>query len=214
MSNCPNLEVVTMAGLKQITDTVALAIAHCCPKMQHLSFRNCEVTDLGICELAAHCSQLSLLAVAGVHSLTDKSIIAIAEHCPYLEDLYISGCEKITKQAVTYLKVTTEISQWLYYLFSYYQPRPRSPTGDLGDIAGWNCKQLCQGGKPDTGRLNTDVCLCGSTRTSGCVVGLRRHIEYYHYYYLALPSIILILLFESVHVLVTYKESLPHTRVA
>ena len=31
-----------------------------------------------------------------------------------------------------------------------HQPRPQSPTGDLGDIAGQNGKRLCQGGKPGT----------------------------------------------------------------
>ena len=105
VSNCPSLEVVTTAGLKGITDTVALTLARRCPEIQHVSFRNCDVTDLGICEMAAGCRQLSLLAVAGVHCLTDKSIMALAEHCPHLEELYISGCDKITKQAVTYLKV-------------------------------------------------------------------------------------------------------------
>ena len=35
---------------------------------------------------------------------------------------------------------------------------------------GQNGKRLCQGGKPGTGKLNTNVCLCGSTHTSGCVV--------------------------------------------
>ena len=105
VSNCCNLEVVTMAGLKGVTDTVALAVARRCPEIQHISFRNCDLTDLGICEMAAGCPQLCLLAVAGVHALTDKSIMALAEHCPHLEELYISGCDKITKQAVTYLKV-------------------------------------------------------------------------------------------------------------
>ena len=36
------------------------------------------------------------------------------------------------------------------------QPRPHSPTGDLGEIAGVNgqhSKGMCQGGKPDTGKL-------------------------------------------------------------
>ena len=105
MSNCPSLEVVTMAGLKGITDTVALTLAHSCPDIQHVSFRNCDVTDVGICEMASGCPLLTLLAVAGVHCLTDKSIMALAEHCSHLEELYISGCDKITKQAVTYLKV-------------------------------------------------------------------------------------------------------------
>ena len=29
---------------------------------------------------------------------------------------------------------------------------------------------MCQGGKPDTGKLYTDACLCYSTHTNGCVV--------------------------------------------
>ena len=53
-----------------------------------------------------------------------------------------------------------------YYLSS-------SPTGDLGEIAGvhgQNSEGMCQGGKPGTGKLYTDVCLCCSAHTSGCVV--------------------------------------------
>ena len=48
-----------------------------------------------------------------------------------------------------------------------------SPTGDLGKIAGvngQNSEGMCQGGKPGTGKLYTDVCLCCSAHTSGCVV--------------------------------------------
>ena len=53
------------------------------------------------------------------------------------------------------------------------QPRPHSPTGDLGKIAGvnrQNSEGMCQGGKPGTGKLYTDVCLCCSAHTSGCMV--------------------------------------------
>ena len=53
------------------------------------------------------------------------------------------------------------------------QPRPHSPTGDLGEIAGingQNSEGMCQGGKPGTGKLYTEVCLCCSAHTSGCVV--------------------------------------------
>ena len=41
------------------------------------------------------------------------------------------------------------------------QRRPHSPTGDLGEMAGvngQNSKGMCQGGKPGTGKLYTDVC--------------------------------------------------------
>ena len=40
------------------------------------------------------------------------------------------------------------------------QPRPHSPTGDLGKIAGvngQNSEGMCQGGKPGTGKLYTDL---------------------------------------------------------
>ena len=53
------------------------------------------------------------------------------------------------------------------------QPRPHSPTGDLGDISGvigQNSKGMCRGGKPGTGKLYTYVCLCCSAHTSGCVI--------------------------------------------
>ena len=46
-------------------------------------------------------------------------------------------------------------------------------SGDLGDIAGVkvrNGEGLCQVGNPGIGKLYNDVCLCGSTHTSGCVV--------------------------------------------
>ena len=33
-----------------------------------------------------------------------------------------------------------------------------------------NSEGMCQGGKPGTGKLHTDVCLCSSAHTSGCVV--------------------------------------------
>ena len=52
-------------------------------------------------------------------------------------------------------------------LHTYYVHIIHSPTGDLGEIAGVNG---CQGGKPGTGKLYTDVCLCCSAHTSGCMV--------------------------------------------
>ena len=60
------------------------------------------------------------------------------------------------------------------------QPCPHSPTGDLGEIAGvygQNSEGMCQGGKPGTGKLYTDVCLCCSAHTSGAwsmALGLRQ----------------------------------------
>ena len=40
----------------------------------------------------------------------------------------------------------------------------------LTKVNGPNGKGMCQGGKPGTGKLYTDVCLCCSAHTSGFVV--------------------------------------------
>lgn len=105
VGHCPNLETITLAGVKGITDTIPETISLHCKKLKRVSFRNCDLTDEGVCKVAVHCSQLVMIALAGIHGLTDKSIVALAENCPDLRELYISGCAKITKQAVTYLKV-------------------------------------------------------------------------------------------------------------
>ena len=106
VTSCPNLETITMAGLKDINDDIARAIASSCHTVQQISFRNCDLTDDGVCEIAIHCSKLTMIALAGIHNLTDKCIKALAENCPYIREIYLSGCAKITRQAVTYLKVT------------------------------------------------------------------------------------------------------------
>ena len=43
-------------------------------------------------------------------------------------------------------------------------------VGEIAGVNGQNSEGMCQGGKPGTGKLYTDVCLCCSAHTSGCVV--------------------------------------------
>ena len=45
----------------------------------------------------------------------------------------------------------------IMYVLTSLQP-------DIAGVKGRNCKRLCQGSKPDTGKLNTDVCLCCSAQ--------------------------------------------------
>ena len=110
---CPELEVLTIAGVKDITDVIPEALARNCQKLKNASFKNCDLTDEGVCLLAVHCSDIVLLALSGIHDLTDLSIIALAENCPKLRELYISGCDKITKQAVAYLQVKLATLAWI-----------------------------------------------------------------------------------------------------
>lgn len=104
-SHCPNLEIITIAGIKDITDNIPDALAMHCKQLKQASFRNCNLTDDGVCKVAVHCSELVMIALSGIHDLTDRSVMALAENCLKLRELYISGCDKITKQAVTYLQV-------------------------------------------------------------------------------------------------------------
>ena len=107
---CPSLEIISVAGVQQITDCVPDALAMHCKQLKRASFRNCDLTDEGVCSLAVHCSELEIVVLAGIHCLTDRSIMALAENCHSLKELSISGCDKITKQAVTYLQVC----MWLF----------------------------------------------------------------------------------------------------
>ena len=65
------------------------------------------------------------------------------------------------------------------------QPRPHSPTGDLGEIAvvnGQNSEGMGQGGKPGTGKLYTDVAPPTPVGAWSMALGLRQRFEYYYYY--------------------------------
>ena len=65
------------------------------------------------------------------------------------------------------------------------QPRPHSPTGDLGEIAvvnGQNSEGMCQGGKPGTGKLYTYVAPPTPVGAWSMALGLRQRFEYYYYY--------------------------------
>ena len=64
----------------------------------------------------------------------------------------------------------------------------QSSTGDLGEftgIEGQSGKNMCQGGKPDTGKFHIGMNVCGSAYKNGCVARvLRQRIEYYNDYIL------------------------------
>lgn len=104
-NNCTNLTCLMLAGIKRITDDIAIAIAHHCHALSHLSFRSCQISDIGIIEVTLWCNKLSMIALSGNHELTDKSIISLADNCPYIEEVYVSGCSMITKAAIMYLQV-------------------------------------------------------------------------------------------------------------
>lgn len=100
------METLLIAGLKGITDDIAFLLAHNCSHLTYCSLRNCQLTDMGVSELAIHCKNLIMIALAGIHELTDHSIVALANNCPYMEEIHLSGCARITKQALAFLSVS------------------------------------------------------------------------------------------------------------
>ena len=56
--------------------------------------RRCvQVTDAGVCALAAGCPRLELLSLHGLRGVTDASVAALAAHCRgSLHTLDLSGC--------------------------------------------------------------------------------------------------------------------------
>ena len=63
------------------------------------------------------------------------------------------------------------------------QPRPHSPTGDLGEIAGQNSEGMCHGGKPGTGKFYVYVAPPTPVGAWSMALGLRQRFEYYYYSY-------------------------------
>ena len=67
------------------------------------------------------------------------------------------------------------------YIIDIWEERKSTLYGDvecaqqlgilcIAGVNGQNSNRMCQGSKPGTGKLYTDVCLCCSAYTSGCVV--------------------------------------------
>ena len=58
-------------------------------------------------------------------------------------------------------------SIYLFFISLFYCV---NAFGEIAGVNGQNSEEMCHGGKPGTGKLYTDVCLCCSAHTSGCVV--------------------------------------------
>jgi hypothetical protein len=74
--NCPNLEVLKLRGMKNITNLSLSMIAKNCKKLVSLDIQDCNISDYGM--------QL------------------ISQECPSLESLNLSQCTEITNQVVPY----------------------------------------------------------------------------------------------------------------
>lgn len=59
-----------------------------------------QVTDEGVCALAAGCPRLELLSLHGLRGVTDRSVDALAAHCARsLAALDLSGCVGVRRRS-------------------------------------------------------------------------------------------------------------------
>lgn len=72
------------------------ALAHC-HKLEVVNFTWCvQLTDEGVCPLAAGCPQLQSLSLHGLRGITNSTIEALAKHCrTSLHTLDVHGCTGI-----------------------------------------------------------------------------------------------------------------------
>ncbi|XP_055876177.1 F-box/LRR-repeat protein 2-like [Biomphalaria glabrata] len=104
MYSCPNLKILDVSGLNEVTDQMIITLADHSPKLTQLHLKGCkQVTDAAICYLSG-CCPLTSMCLSGLHALTDKSIFCLASSCPQLEEIYLNGCANISPVAVQYLK--------------------------------------------------------------------------------------------------------------
>ncbi|XP_077863039.1 uncharacterized protein LOC144345570 [Saccoglossus kowalevskii] len=108
--NCGNLSSVSFSDTL-IGDKALRSVAMNCPRLEKLNVSCClRITDIGLIDVATHCSQLLYLNISGSQSnedthqtsshiqgnATDVAVQEIASHCPRLTYFNVSSCPSIS----------------------------------------------------------------------------------------------------------------------
>ncbi|PKK57335.1 hypothetical protein RhiirC2_858255, partial [Rhizophagus irregularis] len=104
----PNLRHLDISH-NDIGDEVTEALAHTCYKLEYLDLSSCTfISELSICNVICSCPKIQHLSL-GNCNITSKTIKEIAHSCLSLKSLDLEGCENISKKAMDQLNPNIHI---------------------------------------------------------------------------------------------------------
>lgn len=96
---CPNLEMINIAYLKDITDSSLLSLSKC-SRLNTFESRGCPlITSLGLAAIAVGCKQLIKLDIKWCHNINDVGMLPLAHFSQNLRQVdsrYFLLCSSVT----------------------------------------------------------------------------------------------------------------------
>ena len=89
---CPQLHSLYINLPTCISDTVLVALAHSCPKLQRVILDSNNVTEEGVLTLASHCRQLQNFSIHQI-VLSNEGVAKIFQFCRNLKQLHVMVTE-------------------------------------------------------------------------------------------------------------------------
>jgi hypothetical protein len=93
-------ELSVMHSLSYISNATMLSISEHCPSLRVLKVIGkggvSDLSDLGLCAVAARCISLQIVNLAYLVRVTDAFLLSLAQHARALQSLAIGGCHYIT----------------------------------------------------------------------------------------------------------------------
>eukprot|EP00899_Mesostigma_viride_P023127 jgi/Mesvir1/399/Mv11290-RA.1 len=100
--HCPDLQYLSVGGLRHVRRETMIQLAARCPKLRHLDAGGGpEMDDEVIDALTSGCPGLRHLAVAYLSDVTDASVIMLADRCHELEHLSVLACPRVTDVGIS-----------------------------------------------------------------------------------------------------------------
>ena len=97
----PNLIVIDLAGVENVTDRTVFTLADRCRKLRGVSLLGCRrLTSSSVCTLADECPTLRRIKLSGLVDLTDEPVSALAVKSSLLLEIDLNGCKKLSDRAV------------------------------------------------------------------------------------------------------------------
>lgn len=91
-SRCDKIRRVAFGGHLRITDAAVEALVHRFPRLTHVNFNHCDLTDRSVRAVATECYAVECVKFNGNNRITDAGVLALAERGPPLYFVAFKGC--------------------------------------------------------------------------------------------------------------------------